>query len=158
MSHLQILIPSIVLHSMANFRGMKPLHIWSSSRPWDEVVYSFSLLIIKKFRIIYRLIFLGRFILLWLFILSCFSTILFPFSFFLIYNWSSSLMKDLKINASMKMKINYYTLKYFISDSVISFIILLFHFFLSIPSITIQDRGTHTHTHTHTIIKSTTHK
>ena len=150
MSHLQILIPSIVLHSMANFRGMKPLHIWSSSRPWDEVVYSFSIWIIKKFRIIYLLIFLRPFILLWLFILSCFSTILFPFSLFLIYNWSSSLMKDLKINASMKMKINYYTLKYFLSDSVISFIILLFHFFSRYhQSRSRIEEHTHTHTHTH---------
>ena len=130
----------------------------TSSHGRDEVVHLFSLLIIKKFRIIYRLIFLRPFILLWLFILSWFYSILFPFSFFFIYNWSSSLMKDLKINASMNMKINYYTLKYLMSDTVISFIILLFHFFLSIPSITIQDRGTHTHTHTHTIIKSTTHK
>jgi hypothetical protein len=29
--------PAIVLHSMASFRGVKPMYVWSSRRPWDEI-------------------------------------------------------------------------------------------------------------------------
>jgi len=29
--------PAVVLHAMANFRGMKPLYVWGSKRPWDEL-------------------------------------------------------------------------------------------------------------------------
>ena len=32
-----ILWPAISLHAMANFRGMKPLFVWSSARPWQEM-------------------------------------------------------------------------------------------------------------------------
>jgi hypothetical protein len=28
---------SVFLHAMATMRGMKPLYVWDSSRPWDEV-------------------------------------------------------------------------------------------------------------------------
>ena len=28
---------SILLHSMACLRGMKPLYVWDASRPWDEI-------------------------------------------------------------------------------------------------------------------------
>lgn len=36
-STINILLPSLFLHGMANFRGMKPLFVWDSSRPWDEI-------------------------------------------------------------------------------------------------------------------------
>ena len=29
--------PAILLHFMANFRGMKPLYVWASKNPWDEI-------------------------------------------------------------------------------------------------------------------------
>ena len=28
---------AVILHAMANIRGMKPLYVWDSSRPWDEL-------------------------------------------------------------------------------------------------------------------------
>jgi hypothetical protein len=37
MSYFQILSRSVILHAMANFRGMKPFYIWGSDRPWDEL-------------------------------------------------------------------------------------------------------------------------
>ncbi|KAG7345566.1 ion channel [Nitzschia inconspicua] len=35
-----ILLPSIVVHGMANFRGMKPFFKWNSSSPWSEMQLS----------------------------------------------------------------------------------------------------------------------
>ncbi len=37
MSWLRLLAPAIILHSMANFRGMKPIFKWASSSPWTEM-------------------------------------------------------------------------------------------------------------------------
>jgi hypothetical protein len=31
------ILPAFILHSAANFRGSKPLYVWDSTRPWDEV-------------------------------------------------------------------------------------------------------------------------
>ena len=30
-------LSSVVLHSIANLRGMKPIFVWNAKRPWDEV-------------------------------------------------------------------------------------------------------------------------
>lgn len=37
MAWWRLLGPAVVLHSMANFRGMKPLFKWASSAPWTEM-------------------------------------------------------------------------------------------------------------------------
>ena len=49
-SYFQVLFPSVLLHAMANFRGMKPFYVWKSSRPWDEVLY-FTLLYPSLFHV-----------------------------------------------------------------------------------------------------------
>ena len=36
-SSIRSLFSSSLLHGMAIFRGMKPLFVWNSQRPWDEV-------------------------------------------------------------------------------------------------------------------------
>lgn len=36
-SLLASISPSIVLHIMANLRGVKPMFVWGSKRPWDEI-------------------------------------------------------------------------------------------------------------------------
>ena len=36
-SFLQCVSPAIALHMMSAIRGMKPLYVWQSLRPWDEV-------------------------------------------------------------------------------------------------------------------------
>ena len=33
----KVLGPAVLLHIMANFRGMKPLYVWASKNPWDEI-------------------------------------------------------------------------------------------------------------------------
>ena len=33
----KVLAPAVLLHFMANFRGMKPLYVWASKNPWDEI-------------------------------------------------------------------------------------------------------------------------
>jgi hypothetical protein len=42
-SLLSLLWPAICLHSMANFRGLKPFFVWNSKRPWDELQLQVSL-------------------------------------------------------------------------------------------------------------------
>jgi len=37
MSWFRLLAPAVILHSMANFRGMKPVFKWASSSPWTEM-------------------------------------------------------------------------------------------------------------------------
>lgn len=37
MSWIRLLAPAVILHSMANFRGMKPIFKWASSSPWTEM-------------------------------------------------------------------------------------------------------------------------
>jgi hypothetical protein len=36
----QILAPAVVIHAMANFRGMKPIFKWNASTPWSEMQLS----------------------------------------------------------------------------------------------------------------------
>lgn len=36
----RMLLPAVVIHSMANFRGMKPFFRWNSSTPWSEMQLS----------------------------------------------------------------------------------------------------------------------
>lgn len=36
----QMLAPAVVIHAMANFRGMKPFYKWNSSTPWLEMQLS----------------------------------------------------------------------------------------------------------------------
>ena len=36
----QVLFPAVVLHAMANFRGMKPIFKWNSATPWSEMQLS----------------------------------------------------------------------------------------------------------------------
>jgi len=36
----QILFPAVLIHGMANFRGMKPVFKWNSSTPWSEMQLS----------------------------------------------------------------------------------------------------------------------
>lgn len=31
------ILPAVMLHAMANFRGTKPFFVWNSNRPWDEI-------------------------------------------------------------------------------------------------------------------------
>lgn len=33
----KMLLPAVVVHGLANFRGMKPLFKWNSSTPWSEM-------------------------------------------------------------------------------------------------------------------------
>ena len=36
-SWLRLLWPAVALHAAANYRGMKPLFVWPSHRPWQEM-------------------------------------------------------------------------------------------------------------------------
>ena len=36
----KILLPAVVVHGMANFRGMKPIFKWNSATPWSEMQLS----------------------------------------------------------------------------------------------------------------------
>jgi hypothetical protein len=36
----KVLLPAIVVHGMANFRGMKPIFKWNSATPWSEMQLS----------------------------------------------------------------------------------------------------------------------
>jgi hypothetical protein len=40
MAKWQMLAPAVVIHGMANLRGMKPLFKWNSSTPWSEMQLS----------------------------------------------------------------------------------------------------------------------
>jgi hypothetical protein len=65
----QILLPAVVLHGMANFRGMKPIFKWNAATPWSEMQLSalnvadsstFSQLAGKGFAKLMWLVILGR--------------------------------------------------------------------------------------------------
>jgi hypothetical protein len=40
MAQWQMLIPAVLIHGMANLRGMKPLFKWNSATPWSEMQLS----------------------------------------------------------------------------------------------------------------------
>lgn len=65
----RLLLLAVVIHGMANFRGMKPVFKWNSSTPWSEMQLSpwnvaddstFAQLLNKGFAKLLWLIILGR--------------------------------------------------------------------------------------------------
>ena len=64
LSHFQVLFPSVFLHCMANFRGMKPVYVWKAGRPWDEVDHSL-LLCSTEYCVIFRCVALQSIVLLY---------------------------------------------------------------------------------------------
>ena len=37
MSFFSSVFPAVFLHGMANARGKRPVYVWGSRRPWDEI-------------------------------------------------------------------------------------------------------------------------
>ena len=64
----KILFPAVVVHGMANFRGMKPIFKWNSATPWSEM--QLSPLAVPDSSTLPQLIKKGYAKLMWLIILS----------------------------------------------------------------------------------------